>query len=486
MSAHPDDAPGTPDTPDGPAPLADAGDLGPAREHAEDLAAFVTASPSSFHAAAETARRLRAAGFVEQHEDEAWDAAPGGHVMVRDGAVMVWWVPEDARAGGAARGAAGAAGAADAAEDLEVRIVGGHTDSPTFKLKPHPSYTTEGWAQAAVEVYGGMLSASWFDRELGLAGLLVTADGRRHLTRTGAVMRVPRLAVHLDRESGSKESHDRQQHTVPVLGTGVVDVLGLLAASVQSGDDEVRAVDVVGHDVVAYDTQAPQIFGAGGELLASGRLDNLSSVHAALTAFERLAAGERDGDRAAAGVRDGAPGGRVVRVLAAFDHEEVGSATRSGAAGPILADVLHRTLGALGLDEDARYRVLARSSCLSADAGHGVHPNHQGKHDPTHRPRLGAGPLLKVNAVQRYASDAVGAGIWERACRAAGVTSQPFVSRNDLPCGSTIGPITATRLGLTTVDVGVPLLSMHSARELAHVADLHALSRAVEAYLSGA
>lgn len=435
--------------------------LAAARTHALDLAEFVDASPSSFHAAAEVARRLRAVGFTEQREGEPWDASPGGHVLVRDGAAMAWWVPRSA-----------AAGATPA--DQQVRVVGCHTDSPTFKLKPDPSMSAEGWALAAVEIYGGMLVASWLDRELGLAGRLVTADGATHLTRTGAVMRIPRLAVHLDRESGAAETHHRQNHTAPVLGLGDVDVLALLARDV---DPRVDPRDVVGHDVVAFDTQPPQLFGADGDLLASGRLDNLSSVHAALTAFERLASRGDDGAET---------GGNFVRVLAAFDHEEVGSATRSGAAGPILADVLQRTLSALGLDEDQRYRVVSRSSCLSADAGHGVHPNHPARHDPTHRPRLGGGPLLKINAVQRYASDAVGAGLWARACRAAGVPSQAFVSRNDLPCGSTIGPITATRLGLTTVDVGVPLLSMHSARELAHIADLHALSRAVEEYLAGA
>lgn len=419
-------------------------------DHVDDLVDFVAASPSSFHAAAEGARRLAAAGFVQQDETSAFDATPGGHYVVRDGALIAWRIPENAN------------------PDGRFSIIGAHTDSPGFKLKPAPDLAASGWRQIGVEVYGGPLLNSWLDRELGLAGRLVTADGTSHLVRTGAIMRIPQLAIHLDRGvNDSGLTLDKQQHTQPVWGLGVgVGILEHLA-----GLAELDSSEVLGYDVVSFDTARGAVFGGPsvehpeGDFLACGRLDNLSSVHAGLTA---LLAAER---------------AEAITVLAAFDHEEIGSASRSGAAGPILEDVLRGIAASLGAQGDAVRRMLARSACLSADAGHAVHPNYSGHHDPANRPLPNGGPLLKINANQRYATDAVGTALWRRACEAAGVATQPFVSNNALPCGSTIGPITATRLGITTVDVGIPLLSMHSARELAGVEDPYALARAAEEFL---
>ena len=215
------------------------------------------------------------------------------------------------------------------------------------------------------------------------------------------------------------------------------------------------------------DTASPARFGREDELFAAGRMDNLSSVHAGLVAL--LAAPD-----------DAAH----VSVLAAFDHEELGSESRSGASGPFLEDVLARISAGLGADATDRRRAFADSWLVSSDAGHAVHPNYPEKHDPGNHPVLGGGPLLKLNANQRYATDAVGSALWARACRQAGVSPQPFVSNNTVPCGSTIGPLSATRLGIRTVDVGPPLLSMHSARELAHVDDLVALAAAVTAFFA--
>ena len=417
-----------------------------ATEHAADLGAFVSASPSSFHAAAEGARRLAAAGFAAQDEGEPWDPSPGGHYVVRDGALVAWRLP------------------AGAVPTAAFRVVGAHTDSPTFKLKPRPDVGGYGWQQLGVEVYGGPLLNSWLDRELGLAGRLAFSDGSTSLVRTGALMRIPQLAIHLDRAlSADGLKLDPQQHTAPVWSVGrrdlsILDHLAEVAGCARS--------EIDGYDLLAFDTAAPAVFGPYGEFLASGRLDNLSSVHAALTAL--LAS----------------PGGERIELVAAFDHEEVGSATRSGAAGPLLADVLSRILGSLGATADQQHQSLAQSVCLSADAGHAVHPNYPGRHDPANLPVLNGGPLLKLNANQRYATDATGAALWRRACRLAGVPTQEFVSSNAVPCGSTIGPWTATRLAIATVDVGVPLLSMHSARELAGVADPWSLSLAIGAFLS--
>lgn len=408
---------------------------------------FVEASPSSYHAAAALAGALAAEGFVAHDEAEAWAPLRGGSrgFTVRDGAVIAW------RAG------------ADLSATSPVRVLGCHTDSPGFVLKPQPDLRTEGWAQLGVEVYGGPLLNSWLDRDLALAGRVVTRDGAEHLVRTGAVARIPQLAIHLDREANAGLTLDRQRHMQPIIGTGPAAALALLGEAAG-----VAAAEIAGVDVRLADTQAPARLGASGELLASPRLDNLSSVVAGLAALLET---------------EPAPG--TIAVLAAFDHEELGSETRSGACGPFLAEVLDRLRTGLGAGADEAARALAGSWCLSADAGHAVHPNYPEKHDPNVRPRAGSGPMLKVNANQRYASDAHGAALWQRCCDAAGVATQSFVSNNDVPCGSTIGPLTATRIGLRTVDVGVPLLSMHSARELAHVDDLHGLARAAGAFFAG-
>jgi aspartyl aminopeptidase len=258
---------------------------------------------------------------------------------------------------------------------------------------------------------------------------------------------------------------DPQAHMNPVVGLGDVastDLIGHLASLAG-----IEADDVAGYDIVTADTAPPAVFGLDDAFFAAGRMDNLVSVHAGLAAI--IAAAGSAGHTA---------------VFAGFDHEEVGSATRSGAAGPFLADVLARVSAGLDASEPDRLRSLAGSWCFSADAGHSVHPNYPDRHDPANRPVMGRGPLLKINANQRYATDATGAAEWARVCLEAGVEYQEFVSSNAVPCGSTIGPLTATRLGIRTVDVGIPLLSMHSARELCAVDDPYALALALTAFLA--
>jgi aspartyl aminopeptidase len=416
--------------------------------HALDLGGFVTESPSSFHAADTAVRRLTEAGFTELHETDAWGAAgtePGQYVVRRDGAFIAWIQPEGPVSG--------------------VDVLGAHTDSPGFKLKPQPTIGGFNILQAGVEVYGGPLLNSWLDRELRLAGRLVLTDGTERLVDTDPIFRIPQLAVHLDRGVNAEGLVlDRQLHTQPIWGLGVADDADLLGHLAERA--EISSTDIGGYDLTFADGNAPALFGAQREFLASGRLDNLSSVHAGLTALlEAAQSSSSPSDR--------------VRMLAAFDHEEIGSGTRSGAGGPFLEDVLVRIIGDRGPDF---VRVLANSWHLSADAGHAVHPNYPGKHDPHVRPLLGRGVLLKINADQRYATDAQGAAKVAALAGEAGFGYQEFVSNNQLPCGSTIGPITATRLGIRTVDVGVPLLSMHSAREMAAVDDLWSLKRLALAF----
>lgn len=425
--------------------------LPPVTAHALDYVDFLNDSPSSFHAAHTVAARLGEAGFIRQDETQAWDVRPGGHVLIREGAVIAWVVPEHVD------------------EHTAFRIVGAHTDSPWLVLKPNAStVTVAGWNQIGAELYGGLLMNSWLDRELSIAGRVFDRDGNERLVRTGALARIPQLAIHLDRSVNDSLKLDRQQHMRPVWGIGrghSADVLDIVARD--AGLE--TAADIVSYDLNLIPSQGAGFFGAEGEFVAAGRQDNLSSVHSGLVALERL-------------VSTGVLTTSDVLVFVCFDHEEIGSESTTGAAGPLLEDVLKRTAFALGRDYDGYAQMVARSVQISADAAHSVHPNYASVHDPDTYPVMGQGPALKLNANQRYATNARGVMVWKKAAELAGVTVQEFVSNNSTPCGSTIGPISATRLGVPTVDVGIPLLSMHSAREMSHVDDLFNLTAILRAF----
>lgn len=420
-------------------------------DFAADFADFISTSPTSYHAAAEIARQLAAAGFVEQDETAAWQGLTRGYV-VRGGAVIAWQLPEKFDA---------------------FRIVGCHTDSPSFKLKPNPESEAHDFSQVNVEVYGGPLLNSWLNRDLGIAGQLAELNGETHLVSTGGpVMTIPQMAPHLDRSVNDRLELSRQRDYHPIWALKEAEILPYLCDL--AGLDPQR---VAGMDLYAYDVCTPACFGgtAGTDFFAAGRQDNLSSVYAGLRAFLEIAA--NNGAESAA---------TDALIFAAFDHEEVGSSTYSGAAGPLLEQILERVALAAGATRADFLQLLANSSCVSADAGHSINPNKPEKHDPDHHPVLGGGPLVKINANQRYATEATGIALWLRACAAAGVPTQEFVSNNDVPCGSTIGPATASRLGIVTVDVGVPLLSMHSVREISNPRDLLAMAQALQGYWQGA
>jgi aspartyl aminopeptidase len=411
-----------------------------------DLIAHLDASPSPWHAVESAATRLD--GFTRHDEAAPWTEVPPLGYAVRDGALVAWRLgrrPDPT---------------------APFRIVGAHTDSPCLRVKPRPDTGGFGWKQLAVEVYGGILNNSWLDRDLGIAGRLVTADGDVHLVSVGEpVARVPQLAVHLDREvNAAGLVLDAQAHLTPVWGVGAASA-GEFAEWIadQAGLDRPAAW----WELCLYDVQGAAVLGADRSLLASGRLDNQVSCWAALTA---LAATEPGDDHA---------------VIVLNDHEEVGSASTTGAGGPFLETVLARLVAAHGGTDDDRHRALSTSACVSADNAHAVHPNYPERHEPGHRPLVNAGPAIKVNANQRYATSATTAAMFQQACERAAVPWQVFVSRNNMPCGSTIGPITSTRLGIATVDVGVPQLSMHSARELCGADDPLHLAAALTAFLSG-
>ncbi|WP_431945333.1 M18 family aminopeptidase [Actinacidiphila sp. bgisy167] len=421
------------------------------RGHTDDLAAFLASSPSQYHAVASAAERLEKAGFRQVAETDEWGAEAGGRYVLRGGAIIAWYVPE---------------GAGPA---TPFRVVGAHTDSTNLRVKPRPDSGAFGWRQIAVEIYGGALLNTWLDRDLGLSGRLVLRDGSTTLVHVDRpLLRVPQLAVHLDRgvnENGLKL--DKQRHMQPVWGLGEVEEGALIAFLAQ--ESGVAAADVVGWDLMTHDVQLPAYLGRDQEFLAAGRLDNLLSVHAGTAALAAVAGADLP----------------CIPVLAAFDHEETGSESDTGAAGPLLGNVLERSVFARGGGYEDRARAFAGTVCVSADTGHAVHPNFAEKHDPTHRPVPNGGPILKVNVSQRYSTDGAGRGVFAAACERAGVPWQSFVSNNAMPCGTTIGPITAARHGITTVDIGVPILSMHSARELCGADDPFLLASALKAFLEG-
>ncbi len=429
--------------------------MGPDVELGEDLCSFVDAGPSPFHVVAEVVRRLEGAGYSGLDERERWALAPGDRrYVVRDAGTVAAF-----RIGTAEPSAAG------------FRIVGGHTDSPTFKVRPRPGVARAGYRLVGVEPYGGALYHTWFDRDLTLAGRVAQrGDGgepeHRLVHLPGAPLRIPSLAIHLDRgvrEDGLKP--DPQRHLVPLWGPGdgaEPGLLDVLADHVGAG-----AGEIIGHDLVVADTQPAARGGADNGYVFAPRLDNLGSCHAAVHALLR------------------SPPAAPTQVIVLNDHEEVGSGSMEGARGSFLEDVVARLVAASGgTDPQDLHVAIARSHLVSADMAHAQHPTQGELHEPHHAPVLGGGPVLKLNANQSYATDARSGGWFAARCADAGVPLQHFVSRNDLPCGSTIGPLTATRLGISTVDVGSPLLGMHSCRELGSAEDVPLMVRALTACLS--
>ncbi|MCC2275086.1 M18 family aminopeptidase [Streptomyces sp. ET3-23] len=422
------------------------------RGHTDDLMSYLAASPSPYHAVANAAERLEKAGFRQVEETEAWDAAAGGRFVLRGGALIAWYVPE---------------GATPA---TPFRIVGAHTDSPNLRVKPLPDTGAQGWRQVAVEIYGGTLLNTWLDRDLGLSGRITLRDGSHRLVNVDRpLLRVPQLAVHLDRsvnQDGLKL--DKQRHMTPIWGLGDVNEGDLMRFVAEEAGVDAR--EIGGWDLMVHSVEAPAYLGRDRELLAGPRMDNLLSVHAGLAALVAAA---------------GSASLPYIPVLAAFDHEENGSQSDTGAEGPLLGNVLERSVLARGGTFEDRARALAGSVCLSSDTGHAVHPNYAERHEPGHHPLPNKGPILKVNVNQRYATDGSGRAVFAAACERAGVPWQHFVSNNSVACGTTIGPITAARHGIHTVDIGVAILSMHSARELCGAEDPHLLASALTAFLEG-
>jgi aspartyl aminopeptidase len=356
-------------------------------------------------------------------------------------------------------------------------MAGAHTDSPCLKIKPKPEFTSSGYVQLGVEVYGGALFNPWFDRDLSIAGKVSyrSEDGSLEsglVNLADPVAVIPSLAIHLDREANTARTVNAQKHLPPLLlqkkekseADDNFALKNLLKNVLSEAGHKVD--EVLDHDLCLYDVQAPALVGLNREFIASARLDNLLSCFVGLQALI-----DSDGDRAA--------------LLVCNDHEEIGSESVAGAHGPFLESVLQRLAEQLGGNEkplEVYRRMISHSFMVSMDNAHGIHPNYSDKHDPQHGPLLNSGPVIKVNANQRYATNSTTAALFRQLADSVNEPVQSFVMRSDMGCGSTIGPIVATELGVDTIDVGVPTFAMHSIRELAGSKDAEALYRIMQAY----
>ena len=349
-------------------------------------------------------------------------------------------------------------------ENSGLRIVGAHTDSPGLHVKQNPFTKVNNVQQIGVEIYGGPLLNSWLDRDLGVAGVVYDRSGKATLVSTDrAVARIPQLAIHLDRDVNERGLQlDKQQHVHPIWST---DDATKSFESFLAAEFSLDEANVASWSCQLFDIQRANLFGLRNEFLASSRLDNQVSCWAAMNALL-----DNDGDEPS--------------LVALFDHEEVGSESTTGAAGPLLETTIERIAIAAGLDRAGFLGGLAKSHCISADNAHAIHPNYPDRHDQNHAPLINNGIAIKSNSSQRYATSARSSIPVYAAAEKANVNLQHFSSKNTMPCGSTIGPITATRLGIETVDIGLPQLAMHSIREMCGSEDPISLYKLIKQYFA--
>ena len=412
------------------------------------LMSFISDSPTPFHAVTSMVSQLNTAGYSQLEVASTWHLKAGGRYFItrNDSTIVAFQLPKK-----------------NALQRLH--MVGAHTDSPCLKVKPNPEIQRKGYQQLGVEVYGGALLHPWFDRDLSLAGRVVGRDVQGRLVShlldfKRPVACIPSLAIHLNREANKDHSVNPQTDLPVLLGQALGDDFSLRSLLADELSANGHAVDqVIDYELSFYDVQAPALVGLKQEFLAAARLDNLLSCYIGLTAM--LAAETDQG-----------------MLLICNDHEEVGSQSAEGAQGSFLMSVLGRIYPTAEL----LHQVLDASTFISADNAHGVHPNFTNKHDDQHGPKLNQGPVIKVNANQRYATNAVTSAMVKELAAQMDLPIQTFVVRSDMSCGSTIGPITAAQLGVRTLDIGVPTFAMHSIRELAGSADAQITHNLLKAF----
>ena len=425
-----------------------------ANSNIQDLLDFIDASPSPWHVVTTSSERLTKAGFKALNESEAWQLETGGRYFVtRSGSSIIAFTIGQ-----------------NSLPISGFNMVGAHTDSPGLRLKPHAAFSSDGLIRIGVEVYGGPILATFADRDLSMAGRVNVRIANGFETRLikfdKPLLRLPNLAIHMNREVNDKGLKFNKQTELPLLfgesANGIeadAQFLGHIAKSIK-----VEVKDIINFELNVFDTQKGIIWGANQEFIADSQLDNLASCHAALSA---LLANKKPNNTA---------------ICALFDHEEVGSESATGASGSFLADIVERI--SLHLNKEEKLRALANSFFISADMAHAFHPNHAGSYEPCHHVHINKGPVIKTNANQRYATNAESAARFIRLCEHAGVPYQEYAHRTDLGCGSTIGPIVASRLGVASVDVGSPMWAMHSVRESTGVLDHAYMIKVLTTYYS--
>jgi aspartyl aminopeptidase len=412
---------------------------------AQELIDFLYESPTAFHAVESVKKMLSPFGFKELKEEDKWNLVKGGkyYITKNESAIFAFVI-----------------GKGEVEED-GFRIIGAHTDSPTFRVKPSPEMIAENsYVKLNTEVYGGPILNTWMDRPLALAGrvTLRSKDALypqiRLVNINRPILIIPNLAIHMNRNVNAGVELNRQKDMLPMLS--LVNetlekskyLLNTLAAELS-----VSASDILDFDLFLYEYEKGSVIGLNNEFISSGRLDDLAMVHAGIKALTNSATG------------------KSINITACFDNEEVGSSTKQGADSEFLASILERISLCLGKSREDFYRALAKSFMISADLAHAVHPNVGEKHDPVNRPVINKGPVIKISASQSYTTDSVSGAVYEELCKRAGVPVQKFVNRSDERGGSTIGPISSTHLHIRSVDMGTPILAMHSVRELGGVKD---------------
>ena len=425
------------------------------------LCDFIQASPTPFHAVENISKQLLKAGYKQLNERDTWQLQPEqAYFVCRNSSSLIAF-----RTG------------KENIQETGFKMIGAHTDSPCLKVKPLPSISSKGYAQTGVEVYGGVLLNPWFDRDLSLAGRVYYKQKNGGVAAClinfeKAIASIPSLAIHLDRDANESHSINKQNHLAPILlqlsENKLFDFDALLLNFLHENLAINDAEKILSHELSFYDSQQPALIGVENDFIASARLDNLLSCYVGLQA---LITSDKNQSS----------------LLVCSDHEEVGSVSASGAAGPFLEAVLDRIIESFMIEnvdkiQEAKRRLLDNSMLISVDNAHGIHPNFPDKHDQQHGPILNQGPVLKINANQRYASNSETGAMISALCDTLGVPLQSFVVRSDMACGSTIGPIMSAELGLKTVDIGVPTFAMHSIRELTGCKDTEYLKQVLTAF----
>lgn len=420
--------------------------------YSQSLLEFIDQSSTAFHAVENLKNELFKQNYKELKEEADWSLEKGGKYFVTraEGSIIIFKTPKTW------------------ASNYAFSIIGAHTDSPCLRIKNNPISTKEGYQLLNIEIYGGVLLTSWFDKDLYFGGRIIIENENGQLAqriiKIEKRLRIPRLAIHLDREV-NKEGFkpNPQEHMFPVIGLDK-DLKFEDWIKKETGISET----ILSWDLFLFDAEKSSLGGIHNEFIFAPRLDNLASVHAS---FEALKVSDSENDN--------------IQMAVYFQHEEIGSESQNGANSNFLEATLKRIHGHISSNEETYYQTIARSFFISADMAHAVHPNYSDKHDGNHKPQLGAGPVIKSNANMRYATDAFSIAKFKQWCTKANVPFQDFCSRNDIGCGSTIGPMTAAKLGIPTIDVGNPMLSMHSIREMCGVNDHDAIIKVFAEFYKG-